>query len=280
MQRLAAEGGDEPIRVVNHRAFAVEAGFPLDGRTLPFQQRADRRRQPQPLFQRGVALQQLTGSEQRGRPDGFGGRCDGAAQRADGRGADARIRKDRRNAFFLRGADGGVGQRADTAFPQRRNGNARHVQRRRKGGGIDASAARAQLVGHIEGDDGGQSEAEELQRQIQPALGRGAVDDVDNRVWPLVGQEVACDKLLRRIGGQRINARQVGQLHVGALLQGAARPFDGHAGKVPHAGAAAGQQVEQRCLSAVGVPDERQPQHVRPTSTSMYCASAVRSESS
>ena len=119
---------------------------------------------------------------------------------------------------------------------------------------IDLVAVLFYRVDHIERDDNGDVDLQELRRQIQVALQIGRIDDVDDAVGLFVDDKVARNDLFRRIRRERIDAGEVYdvdrrvELFISslALVDGDARP-------VAHVRGTAGEGVEQGGLAAVRV---------------------------
>ena len=163
----------------------------------------------------------------------------------------------------------------------RRDRHDRHAQPPLEFGHIDLDALRAHIVHKAERHDHGQAKRNELQRQIQVALDVGRIHDVENAVQ-LVGQHIlARDDLLLRIGRERIDARQVDDVHAHAIVADVAGlAVDRYARPVADMLVGAGQAVEQRGLAAVRVADNGDrlfPVHA-PASSTIFFASARRSD--
>ena len=122
---------------------------------------------------------------------------------------------------------------------------------------VDLVAVLANHVHHVDGDHNGDAQLRQLGGQIEIALQIGAVDDVQNGVGALADQVVAGHHLLQRVGGQGVDAGQVHDDHVLVLFQASLLLLHRDAGPVAHKLVGAGQGVEQRCLTAVGVARQR-----------------------
>ena len=97
---------------------------------------------------------------------------------------------------------------------------------------VDLITVLADDIHHVDGDDHGDAELSELGGEIQITLEVRAVDDVQDRVGTLGDQVVTGDDLLKRVGGQRINAGQIHDDHIIMLFQSALLLFHGDAGPV------------------------------------------------
>ena len=95
------------------------------------------------------------------------------------------------------------------------NGHHRRAEEARKGRAVRLDAAPLQLVHQVEGDDHGALQLHQLQRKVEVALDVGGVDDVQNHVRRVLGDEVAGDVFLDGIGRERVDA---GQVHQGGFL--------------------------------------------------------------
>jgi hypothetical protein len=183
--------------------------------------------------------------------------------RAAGDRRGGRRRRQRRRLRALPG--GGVGQqRAQRAVAVARHGrrSAPPAHRgRRQAVGVDADAARLGPVGHVQRHHARQPEA--LHASTRRRLRRkvGGIDHAHHEIRALLalgtaGQHIAGHALVGRARMQAVRARQVE--HPQRLAGGGGQaPFlalDRHAGVVGHLLAAAGEQVEQRRLAAVGLP--------------------------
>ena len=134
------------------------------------------------------------------------------------------------------------------------NGHHRRAEEARKGRAVRLDAAPLQLVHQVQGDDHGALQFHQLQGEIEVALDVGGVDDVQNHVRRVLGDEVAGDVFLDGIGRERIDAGQIDQSGFLALqVKARLLALHGDAGPVAHVLVGAGEGVEQRGLAAVGV---------------------------
>ena len=97
------------------------------------------------------------------------------------------------------------------------------------------------------------AQLQELRGQVQVPLQISTIDDVQNDVGPLLYQIVPGRHLLRGIGGQGVDAGQIGDGYILPALQYALLLLYGDAGPVAHVLIGARQGVEQSGLAGVGV---------------------------
>ena len=119
---------------------------------------------------------------------------------------------------------------------------------------IDLVAVFVHKINHIDRDDDRDPEFGQLGRQVQVPFEVGAVEDVQDRVGALPDQVVPGDDLLECVRRERVDTGQVGDRHSVVPFQFSLFLFDRHPGPVPDELVGAGQGVEQRGFSAVGVP--------------------------
>jgi len=145
----------------------------------------------------------------------------------------------------------------DALALQRRDLDDRQRERLRKRGGIDLVTALAHDVHLVQSDHYGHAELHELRRQVQVALKVRRVDDINDNVRLALDQIIARDDLLVGIRRQRVDARQVHDLHLGVGPQLARLAFHGNARPVAHVLVVAGELVEQGGLARIGVANQR-----------------------
>jgi len=97
---------------------------------------------------------------------------------------------------------------------------------------VDLITVLADNVHHVDGDDHGDPQFGKLRGEIEVSLQVRTIDDVQNRVGTLGDEVVTGDDLLKRVGGQRINAGKVHDDHIIMLFQSALLLFHGDAGPV------------------------------------------------
>ena len=128
---------------------------------------------------------------------------------------------------------------------------------------IDAQSGFFGGVDHVENDDGGDAEFEDLAEQVEIAIEVGGVEDDDGDVGDgFAGdsseQDISGDGFVGGAGLEAIATWEVEQAHefaVGAV-EGAFFFFDGDAGVVADFLAESGEGVEEGCFSAVWVSDD------------------------
>ncbi len=113
------------------------------------------------------------------------------------------------------------------------------------------------FVAHVQADDDGASEFEELERQFEtPAQERG-IENVDDRIDGRAQEDIPrLDfRLIER--GQRVEPRQVDDRHAVPVNERLAlEELDGRAGHVRRVRFGAHPVVEDRALAAIGLSDE------------------------
>ena len=119
--------------------------------------------------------------------------------------------------------------------------------------GIDLVAVLLHHVHHVQGDDNGDAHLHDLGGQIQVALQVGGIYQVDDHIGVLVNDVVPADDLLQGVGGQGVNAGQVGDHGIGIAPQLALFLLHGNAGPVADILVGTGHGVEHGGLSAVGI---------------------------
>ena len=153
----------------------------------------------------------------------------------------------------LCGLDGGLGGFPDAVALERGDLHDRAAELAGQLRRIDPVAVFAHDVHHVHRDDDRNAQLGELRGEVQVALEIRPVDDVQNGVGARADQIISRHDLLERVGGQRINARQVGDDHAVMALEPAFLFFDRDARPVADKLVGAGQRVEQRGLAAVRV---------------------------
>ena len=207
------------------------------------------------LVHAAVALDQLRGAEPGGNAqpvrvvlDQMDDGVDGAVHRRTGfakvRDPGARLGAGHflravdefRHAFVLHGADGHHGNAQGRA-------ELLHLHRAPVG---------PQLVHHVEGEDRGHLQLQELEGQVQVAFDIRRVDDIDDGVGLFLDDKVLRHDFFLRIRAQGIDTRQVDD--VTAVL-GAADHADflvhRDPGEISHVLVGPRQGIEQRCFSTI-----------------------------
>ena len=119
--------------------------------------------------------------------------------------------------------------------------------------GVNLIAVFPHNIHHVHGDDHGDAQLGQLSGQVQVALQIGAVDDVQDGIGTLANQIISGDDFLQGVGGQGIDAGQVGDDNTIVLFQLALFLFHGNTGPVANELIGAGQGVEQGGFTAVRV---------------------------
>ena len=145
---------------------------------------------------------------------------------------------------------------------------------------VDDVAVFADDIHHVDSDDHGDAELGQLSGQIKVALKVCAVDDIEYRIGALAEQVVARNDLLKGVRGERVDAGKINDRYAVKPLEPAFLLLNGYAGPVADELVRAGQRVEQRGLAAVRVAGKGNFNVLFHYSTSIFSASALRSESS
>ena len=78
-----------------------------------------------------------------------------------------------------------------------------------QGVNVDPVAVLADQIHHVDGDDDGHAQLEQLCGQIQVTFNVGTVHNIEDGIGLLIDQIVSGDHFLQGIGGQGINAGKV-----------------------------------------------------------------------
>jgi len=158
----------------------------------------------------------------------------------------------------------GVLEALDALLAVAHGGHHRASQEPLQGGQVDPQALLLGVVHHVQDEDHGPVQLQELGGEVEVALQVGGVQHVDDDVDAGVGHEQGGDALVLAAGGKRIGAGQVHDLH-GTLgrLEGAAAAFDRDPRPVAYMVPGAGEGVEDGRFSTVGVARKRQGRHLR-----------------
>ena len=156
----------------------------------------------------------------------------------------------------LGGVNGGLGSFLDAVTLQ--SGDFHDFASQRLGQSInfDGVASLADYVHHVDGHDHGDAQFGQLGGQIQVALQVGAVDDVQDGVGAFTDQIIPGDHFLQRVGGQGVDAGQVGDGDIAVLFQLAFLFLHRDAGPVADVLTGTGQGIEQGGFAAVRVARE------------------------
>jgi hypothetical protein len=168
---------------------------------------------------------------------------------------------------FLGMADEGVAEGGDSLAGTGDHGEDGDAESGGEVSGVDVMAVLACDVGHVQGDEGGVTEFDDLGGVVEVTFEIGSVDDDDDGVgWGdvalTVEEDIPGDSLIFGLSAEAVGSREV-QEGDGEVGRGAADSaffaFDGDAGVITDAGAEAGQGVEEGCFAAVGVAGEGNP---------------------
>ena len=152
---------------------------------------------------------------------------------------------------------GRMEQDAQTAALQGRYGDDRHAEHFRQAVQVDFHAPFFDDVHHIQGDDDGFPQFQELQGQVEIAFQRRRVDDIDDDVDIVTEDEIPRNLFFHGVRRQAVRPGQVDEMNVIAVgIDGAFNFFDGNAGPVGDLEVGPRIGVEQRRLAAVRIADE------------------------
>ena len=125
---------------------------------------------------------------------------------------------------------------------------------------VDGAAVAPDLVHHVQGQDHGHVQLQQLHGQVEVALDVGGVHDVDDPCGMLVENELPGDDLLVGVGGEGIDAGQVGDQGLLVAPDAPALLVYGDAGEVAHMLVGPGELVEQGGFAAVLVAGQGEGQ--------------------
>ena len=123
--------------------------------------------------------------------------------------------------------------------------------------GVDLIAVLLDQVGHVEGDNHGQTGLDNLKRQVQVALEVGGVDHLDDDIGLAAHEVIARALLLGAVGGKRVDAGEVRNRDALVTQEFGLLFLNRDTGPVANIAVGAGDQVEKRGLAAVGVTRQR-----------------------
>ena len=158
-----------------------------------------------------------------------------------------------------RGLDGSLGSFLNAGAPQSGDLHNLTAQLTAQLGHIDLVACLLDQIHHVDGHHNGDAQLGQLGGQVQVPLQVGAVDDVQDGIGALADQIVTGHHFLQSVGGQGVNAGQVGDDHIIVLFQLAFLFLNGNTGPVADELVGTGQGIEQRGLATVGVACQSNP---------------------
>ena len=151
----------------------------------------------------------------------------------------------------------------------RTDGHDRDAKLQRQAFAVDPVAVLFHLVHHVEGNDHRPLQLKQLHGQVQVALKVRTIHDVDDGIRFFVDDVIPRNDLFHRVGGERIDARQIHERHLMPLRAersavcagGLDLPlffFDRYAGPVADIFLSARHGVKKRCFPAVRVAGKRE----------------------
>jgi hypothetical protein len=123
---------------------------------------------------------------------------------------------------FLQG-DHLVHQLPDAAVLHGDHGNHRDSQGSLEGIGVDGDPLVFRHVQHVQGNDDGGSQEQDLREKVEAPLQAGRVDEQDDHIGPFVNDEVPGDLLLFGAGGEAVRPGKVHDPHL-TSRSGGSRP--------------------------------------------------------
>ena len=158
----------------------------------------------------------------------------------------------------------------------------RHAQHGAELGHINHHTLSACHIAHIEHDQHGNAQCTCLQHQAQVEPQSGGIADTDEQLrrcflGVLAGHHLTGNALVLAVCMQAVGARQIQQTNLPARcrLQPAFLALDGNASVVGHFLPHASQQVEQRCLAAVGAAQQSSSQSWQRVALGKTCSNHV-----
>ena len=121
---------------------------------------------------------------------------------------------------------------------------------------MDGAAVAPHLVHHVQRQHHGHIQFHQLHGQVEVALDVGGIYDVDDAGGFLPNDELPGHDLLTAVRGHGVDARQVGDLSAGVILDLTAFAVHGHTGKVAYMLVGTSELVEQGGLAAVLVASQ------------------------
>ena len=122
---------------------------------------------------------------------------------------------------------------------------------------IDRDPSARRRIHHVECDDDGDAQFEQLNGEIEIAIEIGGVDDIDHDPGPVVDEEIPRHKFLEGISREGIRSGQIHQPEPATVEN--VQPFllfHRYARIVPYVLVRAGDAVEKSRLPAVGISGE------------------------
>ena len=136
----------------------------------------------------------------------------------------------------------------------------RHAKQPAELPGVDTVTPCLQFVVHVQGHHGPEIHVLHLRCKIEVPFQVGSIHDIDDHVRDVPDEIVPDELLLRGKGGKGICPRKVHEKDLPALpFETAFLGIDGYTAVVTDVFVAAGSQVEDGCLAAVGIAYEGHP---------------------
>ena len=103
-----------------------------------------------------------------------------------------------------------------------------------KGIDADGSSVFPDLIHHVQCDYHRQAKLHELSCQVEVTLDVRGINDVNDAVGMVFDEEITGNDLLSGVRGERVNARQIGDGHVGMLPYDAVLSVHGDSREITH----------------------------------------------
>ena len=118
---------------------------------------------------------------------------------------------------------------------------------------IDDVTVLSDDVHHVDGDDNGDTELEKLCGEVEVSFEVRSVHEVDDGVGAFADQIISRDDLLERVGGEGIDAGEVRDDDPFGFFEFTFFFLYRNAGPVSYELIGAGERIEKRCFTGVGV---------------------------
>jgi hypothetical protein len=123
--------------------------------------------------------------------------------------------------------------------------------------GLDVDPLLFSDVHHVQRYNYWSREGDELRHQIEATLENSSVDQGHDHIRALPDDELAGDNLLGRVRGQAVGPRQIDQpIGCAIMSERALFPLDGLPGPIPNVLIEAGEEVEERRFSHIGLTSQ------------------------
>ena len=263
VDRLPAGTGNDPVTIVGHQHLAVQAVAGRD-RLPPLFRFWKQGGELRPGTDFTVIFQQLDGKITGGNPARlralqFANLLRQSPDCLVGFRPVLRLDRTRRIRFMCNAIDD-ISQLVDPLPGKSNRRDDRSAEKSAEFFKIKFQPAFFRVIDHIEDQHHRQIQLGELRGEVEVSLGVAGVDHVENHIDLTVQQLPERHLLLRRRGGEAVDARQVNQFHRKILNPaGSAFPFDGNPRIISDMLPGSSQRVEDGGLAAIGISGQRHP---------------------